>query len=224
MSGIPGAFHPRFADLPPVLPVFPLSGALLLPWGRLPLNVFEPRYLAMVQDALGMGRMIGMIQPRTSEAAVGEAAPPPLYDVGCAGRITSFAETDDGRILMTLTGCVRFRVAQERPIHRGYRLVEPDFSPYRDDLEADGDITIDSRRVMTALADFLSAFDLPVNAKALMDLPPGQLVSTVAMAFPFEPREKQALLEAATPQSRADILLALLELAAAGGGADAMRQ
>lgn len=223
MSGVPGAFHPRFADLPPVLPVFPLSGALLLPWGRLPLNVFEPRYLAMVQDALGMGRMIGMIQPRKSEAAPGEAAPP-LYDVGCAGRITSFAETDDGRILMTLSGCIRFRVAQERPIHRGYRLVEPDFMPYRDDLEPGGDVTIDSQRVMTALAGFLSAFDLPVNAKALMDLPPGQLVSTVAMAFPFEPREKQALLEATTPQHRADTLLALLELAAAAGGADTLRQ
>ena len=108
VESAPGPFHPRLADLPPVLPVFPLSGALLLPWSRLPLNIFERRYLSMVQDALGMGRMIGMVQP-VGGALMETETVPSLFSVGCAGRISSFSETPDGRLMITLTGVCRFR-------------------------------------------------------------------------------------------------------------------
>lgn len=208
----PGPFHPRFTDLPPVLPVFPLSGALLVPWSRLPLNIFERRYLSMVQDALGMGRMIGMIQP--SGGALMEDAPlPALYSVGCAGRISSFAETPDGRLLITLTGVCRFRVEEERPMTRAYRMVVPDWSPFADDLAPPGPVHVDRPRLMQALTEFLTSVGMPVNDRALLDMDPLDLINTVAMTFPFDPREKQALLEAYTAQHRADTLITLLEMA-----------
>src|ERR1700733_13682775 len=128
------ALHPRPDDLPTEFPVFPLAGALLLPRGRLPLNIFERRYLAMVEDSLGAGRMFGMIQPDPLRPE-GETGPG-LYRVGCLGRLSSFSETDDGRYLITLTGLIRFVVAAEVAMGRGYRRVRGDFSPYPADLEA----------------------------------------------------------------------------------------
>ena len=127
------AFHPRVEDLPGEFPVFPLPGALLLPRGKLPLNIFEPRYLAMTEDALGQGRMFGMIQPDPTlpETETG----PGLFRVGCLGRLSSFSETDDGRYLITLTGVIRFAVAAEMTMRRGYRRVRGDFTPYRADLD-----------------------------------------------------------------------------------------
>src|SRR5690242_10468475 len=127
------AFHPRVEDLPGEFPVFPLSGALLLPRGKLPLRIFEPRYLAMTEDALGQGRMFGMIQPDPSQAETPTG--PGLFRVGCLGRLSSFSETDEGHYLITLTGVIRFGVAHEIDMRRGYRRVRGNFEPYRADLE-----------------------------------------------------------------------------------------
>src|SRR5690606_28560301 len=132
MSRLP--FDPTFEELPSSLPIFPLPGVLLLPGGRLPLNIFEPRYLAMVEDALLGARLIGMVQPREEEGGdVGSAS---FYRTGCAGRITAFQETDDRRCVVTLSGLIRFDILQELPTVRGYRQVQPDWEPYRADLEA----------------------------------------------------------------------------------------
>lgn len=211
-SSAPGPFHPRLSDLPPVLPVFPLSGALLLPWSRLPLNIFERRYLSMVQDALGIGRMIGMVQP-VGGALTDSETLPSLFSVGCAGRISSFSETPDGRLLITLTGVCRFRITEERPMTRAYRMVDPDWMPFADDLNPQPPVQVDRARLMQALTEFLNTIGMPVNDRALADLPPADLINTVAMTFPFDPTEKQALLEAPTAQHRADVLITLLEMA-----------
>ena len=221
---MPGPFHPRFEDLPSLLPVFPLQGALLLPWGKLPLNVFEPRYLTMIQDALGLGRMIGMVQPRRRDPGMGSGDPAenpaPLYGVGCAGRITNFAETDDGRLLITLTGLTRFRVHEERPPRRGYRQVVPDYTPYRVDLDPPPDMDIPRKAIMTALAGYVAREELPLNMKVFDDLKAPELITALSMLCPFGVAEKQALLEAETPKARADMLLTLLEMASYAGGGD----
>ena len=130
-----GHLHPRPEDLPESFPVFPLTGALLLPRGRLPLNIFEPRYLALIEEALAAGRMFGMIQP--DPQAPPAAAGPALYRVGCLGRLSSFSETEDGRYLITLTGVIRFAVAEEYPLQRGFRRVHADFTGFAADLDAD---------------------------------------------------------------------------------------
>src|ERR1700743_261829 len=135
------AFHPTPADLPAEFAVFPLSGALLLPRGKLPLNIFEQRYLAMTEDALGAGRMFGMIQPDPTVAG-GEAGPG-VFRVGCLGRLSSFSETDDGRYLITLSGLARFSIASEIDTRRGYRRVIGDFSRYRADMNDPADSPID---------------------------------------------------------------------------------
>lgn len=207
-----GAFHPRFDDLPPVLPIFPLGGALLLPGGKLPLNIFEPRYVAMIQDCLGMGRMIGMIQPKENEVAP-PGKGPALYGVGCAGRVTSFSETDDGRFLITLTGVLRFSIKGERAGRSGYRLVEPDWEPFRKDLDGPGGLLIDRPRLLDSVSAYLNSRDLPLNRRLLEEIPEPDLVTSLAMICPFEIEEKQALLEAPDLQGRYDMLVALLDMA-----------
>jgi len=207
-------FHSRLEDLPQLLPVFPLPGVLLLPEGRLPLNIFEPRYLAMVQDALGWGRLIGMIQPS------GPAEPgcePPLFDVGCAGRISAFSETEDGRILLTLTGVCRFKLARELDGVRGYRRVSPDWQPYRADLDEPQDPKLTTERLLAALRPYLRLKNIDLNWKTLQGASPLVLSVSLPMALPFEAREKQALLEAPDIDTRAETLLALLEMAVAEG-------
>ena len=214
-----GPFHPQRQDLPAVLPVFPLSGALLLPGGRLPLNIFEPRYLALVQDSLGLGRMMGMIQPAEPEAPPGQPQRK-LFSVGCLGRITSFAETSDGRFLITLTGVIRFHAGEELPMQRGYRRLVPDYGAYGADLAPAPqapELFRDRRRLLPALSGFLAAADLPLNLGALEGLPDDQVVNTLSMICPLEAPEKQALLEAFSLQDRADMLLTILELASYGG-------
>lgn len=214
-----GPFHPRFDDLPPVLPLFPLAGALLLPGGKLPLNIFEPRYLNMVLDCLGMGRMIGMIQPADPDPVPSRAtsrtpmAPARLYSVGCAGRVSSFSEAEDGRLLITLSGVTRFRVRSERPLQRGYRMIEPDWDSYRGDLNGPGDLTLDRGRLMDGLAAFIQRHDLPLNLRLLDEIAEPALVTSLAMLCPFEVEEKQALLEAPDLQGLADMLLTLLDMA-----------
>jgi uncharacterized protein len=206
-------FHPRVDDLPGEFPVFPLPGALLLPRGQLPLNIFEPRYLAMTEDALGQRRMFGMIQPDPTLPESDNG--PGLFRVGCLGRLSSFSETDDGRYLITLTGVVRFAIAGEIDMRRGYRRVRADFSPFRADLELDpGPIGIERDALLAALRSYFTHRGFDANWDAIKRLPDDMLVVTLAMVCPFEPAEKQALLEAPGDAERASTLLTLLQMGA----------
>lgn len=208
------AFHPQPEDLPAEFAVFPLPGALLLPRGKLPLNIFEPRYLAMVQDSLAAGRMFGMIQPDSNAPASGDE--PGLYRVGCLGRLSSFSETDDGRLLITLTGLARFTIAAELPMQRGYRRVRGDFSRYTEDMTLTRPQTdIGRESLMTALRGYFARRNVDANWDAIRGLSDDGMVITLAMACPFEPVEKQALLEAPSDADRAATLLALLQMGAA---------
>ena len=205
-----GPFDPGFADLPAVLPIFPLPGALLLPGGKLPLNIFEQRYLAMVRDAMRSdSRMIGMIQPREDEAA----EPPPIYGTGCAGRIVAFSETDDGRYLIALNGVARFQVVRELPTTTPYRQVEADFAPYRADLEEAVAAAIDRDRLIKALKAYFTLESINADWDAIVEAPDDKLVTTLAMVCPFGNREKQALLESPGLTERSQMMTALIEIA-----------
>ncbi|SMF09553.1 hypothetical protein SAMN06265365_10266 [Tistlia consotensis] len=214
MSRLP--FDPDFDDLPGSLPIFPLPGVLLLPGGRLPLNIFEPRYLAMIQDALLGRRLIGMVQPKAEEEE-GDTGAAPVYGTGCAGRITAFQETEDGRYLITLTGLIRFDILEELAGVRGYRLVRADWSRYAGDLEAIDPPGIDRERMLEALRAYFDATGIAGDWEAIGETPNEKLITSIAMICPFEPREKQALLEAPTLEQRAEAMTAILEMAALRG-------
>ena len=199
-------------DLPPTLPVFPLTGAVLLPRGELPLNIFESRYLAMIDAVLKGDRLIGMIQPTEHEEKV---LTPTLAKVGCAGRITSFRETDDRRILITLTGVCRFEVAEELDVKTPYRQIRADYSRFFADLIADFATDFPRERLMGALKIYLAKRDLKADWRSVMEAPPENLVNALAMTCPFQPAEKQALVEAPGWIERVDTLVAILEMAAA---------
>ena len=196
--------------LPSILPVFPLAGAVLLPHARLPLTIFEPRYLAMVENALGKGRIIGMIQP----SVTGEAPNPPLYSVGCAGRITSFNETDEGTILIVLSGLCRFRVVAELPTSRLYRTIKPDWEPYLTDLGQNDPSAIDRERLLGLMQIYFKKNAISVDWSVVKNAPNDVLLPTIIMICPFAPNEKQALLEAGSFAARAEMLITLLEMAA----------
>ena len=209
------AFHTGPDQLPSEFAIFPLPGALLLPRGKLPLNIFEPRYLAMVEDTLGQGRMFAMIQPdpKVSEGPSG----PALYPIGCLGRLSSFSETDDGRFLITLTGLTRFTVETELEMRRGYRRVRGDFSRYLTDLDLKpAPIGMDRDTLVAALKAYFTTRHVDANWDAIGRMDDEALVTTLCMACPFEPAEKQALLEAHNQADRAATLLALLRFGAAG--------
>jgi Lon protease-like protein len=209
------AFHPRLEDIPSEFAVFPLAGALLLPRGKLPLNIFEPRYLAMTLDSLTAGRMFGMIQPDPNAAKSGDD--PALYRVGCLGRLSSFNETDDGRLLITLTGVIRFTIAAELSRRSGYRRVRGDFSRFTSDLPPVRlPVEIEREKILTSLRSYFSRRNVEANWDAIRGLSDDMLIVTLAMACPFEAVEKQALLEAPTDADRAATLLALLQMGAAG--------
>ncbi len=205
----------KAADLPQVIPVFPLPGAILLPRGQLPLNIFEPRYLNMVDDAMAGDRIIGMIQPRG-----GPRRPPGLSPVGCAGRITSYAETSDGRYLITLTGCARFRLIGELSVQTPYRQIRADFAPFGGDLSAPpvDDVGLDRDGLLDALRAYLETRGLDIDWDTAETAPPEALINSLSMALPFEPPEKQALLEAAGLTDRSAVLTALLTIDAAADG------
>jgi uncharacterized protein len=204
----------RVEDLPRVIPVFPLHGALLLPRGSLPLNVFEPRYLNMVDDAMAGDRLIGVVQTVPG----GDRERPRLAPVGCVGRITSYAETPDGRYLITLTGVCRFLTGEELPVQTPYRQVRADFAAFADDLVPSDEETAQARiRLMRALRAYLNRRSLDMNWETAEAAPAEALVNSLAMALPFEPAEKQALLEADSLVERETTLVALLEIDAAGG-------
>jgi Lon protease-like protein len=208
-------------DLPETLRVFPLGSALLLPRGHMPLNIFEPRYLALLDDALRTDRLIGMIQPDDDNAS--ESLAPRLYATGCAGRITQFAETGDGRYLVTLTGVARFAVESELSAATPYRQCRVDFHKYVSDFTARaGEDEVDRAAVLHALRRFAKSNDLRVDWRGIDDAPNEALVNALAMMSPFGVREKQALLEAPDLKSRAEVLVAIteFELAKAGGGSE----
>ena len=196
--------------LPAILPIFPLTGVLLLPRGRLPLNIFEPRYLAMTSDALAGDRVIGMVQPSDPRASGDN---PPVYPTGCAGRITSFAETEDERFLITLTGTCRFRIRDELPLLEGYRRIVPEWSGFARDLDSEGEPAFDRERLMRGLKGYFQQHQISADWDAINSVPGERLVTSVAMVCPFEPSEKQALLEASDLNERARLLTAMVEMA-----------
>jgi Lon protease-like protein len=194
-------------DLPSVLPLFPLSGVLLLPRGHLPLNVFEPRYIAMVDDALKHSRMIGMIQPRNPDS------PADLFRTGCAGRITSFAETEDGRYLITLTGLCRFAVTEELPPQNGYRRARVDGGAYRNDFKPVECLDIDRRELRAMLKEYFTLQDMSCDWEAIDNAPDERLITCLSMICPFDAGEKQALLEAGCCRERAEKFMTMLRMA-----------
>jgi uncharacterized protein len=203
-----GRYH-NIDDLPATLPVFPLTGVVLLPRGQLPLNVFEPRYLAMVDAALASSRLIGMIQPTEHED---KTLKPQLSSVGCAGRITAYRETDDGRYLVTLTGVCRFRWVEELVADTAFRQVRADFARFAADLAIAEESDFPRERLLTALKLYLSRRDMKADWQSVMSAPAETLVNALSMLCPFEPTEKQALLEARGWEERIAILVALLEM------------
>ncbi len=218
-------------DLDGELAVFPLAGALLLPRGRLPLNIFEPRYVAMVDDALRERRLIGMIQPQGVKydtdddddedlpAASGVGAigglerPPALYRVGCVGRLTSFAEREDGSFSISLLGIARFRVWQEVDVRNGYRQVRPDFRPFAADLVEPASFDFDRTALLQSLRQYFVLRGFEARWEAIEQMDDETLITTLSMICPFPPPEKQALLEALTLVERAETLQALLQMA-----------
>jgi Lon protease-like protein len=203
-------------ELPRSLPLFPLTGAVLLPRGALPLNIFEPRYLEMVDYALSGDRLIGMIQPTEHEDS---ALKPKLSRVGCAGRIVSFRETDDNRYLVTLAGVCRFRLTGEMAAATAWRAGNVDFAPFAADLVTQPDEDFPRERLLAALKTYLTHRDMKADWSSVMSAPGEALVNALAMMCPFGPVEKQALLEAQSLQDRASTLMALLEMGGDAGPA-----
>lgn len=195
--------------LPQRIPIFPLAGALLLPRTQLPLNIFEPRYLTMINDAIAGNRMIGMTQPidDTNDKA------PAVYGIGCAGKITSFAEIDDGRMLVTLTGVARFSVVRELAVATPYRQIEADYSAFGDDLKlGHGEETVDRQQVLSTFRAYLDANGLKTDWNEVRAASNELLVNSLSSIAPFAVAEKQALLEAPSLNARAELLVALTEM------------
>jgi uncharacterized protein len=205
------AVYQRPEDLAGVIPVFPLPGALLLPRGQMPLNIFEPRYMAMIDDVLRGHRLVGMIQP--DAANPGPESKPNLYKVGCVGRITQLAETGDGRYLLQLTGIARFRVDEELSVSTPYRQCRVTYAPFIDDFTArKGEDAVDRASLLRALSDFLTANNLKADWEGIENAPNEALVNALAMMSPYGIAEKQALLEAPDLKTRAEILVAATEI------------
>jgi Lon protease-like protein len=210
---MPRYYH-SYSDLPKSLPLFPLTGAVLMPRGALPLNIFEPRYLEMVDYALQGDRLIGMIQPSEHEDTV---LKPKLSLVGCAGKIVEFRETDDNRYLLTLQGICRFRLTGEMDTTTPWRAGFTDFAPFAGDLAQMADEDFPRERLLAALKAYLNTRDMKADWKSVMNAPGEALINTLAMMCPFDPAEKQALLEAQSFQDRASTLMALLEMGGEAG-------
>ena len=210
------------ADLPDVIPVFPLPGALLLPRGQMPLNIFEPRYLEMIDDSMRDGhRLIGMIQP--DPAHPGSEDKPTLFKIGCVGRITQIAESGDGRYLLQLTGVARFKVEEELKVATAYRQCRVTYQPFADDFIArKGEELVDRKALLETLSSFLKANNLKTNWQDIESAPNEAVVNALAMMSPYGVAEKQALLEAPDLKTRAEVLIAVTEMElakkTAGGG------
>lgn len=207
-------FAPDFGDLPDSLPVFPLGGAFLLPSGQLPLNIFEPRYLQMVQNAMAGNRLIGMIQPATN---AGDGEPPALAKTGCAGKIIEFSETSDGRYIINISGTYRFDIIEELATPGPYRTVKPDWAPYERDCTAHRCLDLDREKLKTLLHDYFGQHDMDCDWGAVDEATDGRLITCLSMVCPFEASERQALLEAACCRTRARLFMSMLEIAVRSG-------
>lgn len=208
-------------DLPGQIPVFPLRGVILLPRASLPLNIFEPRYLAMLDHVVSGARILGIVQPACAaddaESPAGNAAP--LRTVGCAGRLTAYQELDDGRLIIALGGIVRFRTVGEVETAKPFRVFNVSYDEFRVDFARDaGENLIDRNNLMTVLRKYLEAHKLTADWKSIAKAPMEYLVNTLSVISPYSPEEKQALLEAADLKSRADALVALAEMDIASSG------
>lgn len=207
-------FDSIFEDLPAELPLFPLSGVLLLPRGRLPLNIFEPRYLNMVEYALANKRLIGIVQPmEDGEAGLSPPDGAALYRAGCAGRITSFQEGGGGQLQLNLRGVCRFNIVGEMPLLNGFRTTRPDFTPYKNDFSSDDGTTIDRQRLLSDLKAYFEMENIEADWETIEQTPDDRLVTTLAMVCPFEPNEKQALLESPDLAHRCKLIIGLIEAA-----------
>ena len=197
------------SDLPTRIAIFPLPGVLLLPGGHLPLNIFEPRYLAMIDDAFSTSRMIGMIQPADP---ADQAHQPEVYPTGCAGRLVTFKETDDGRYLITLRGICRFSIREELSQMRLFRQVVPTWDSFADDLDEPDDSDVNRGHLLKLLKPFFELHGINGDWDMLEDVSAGTLVTSLAMMCPLEPRDKQALLEIKTLEERSRMLATLIEM------------
>jgi uncharacterized protein len=218
--------HPpvvSLASLPRHIPIFPLAGALLLPRTQLPLNIFEPRYIAMVNDALASDRIIGMTQPLDDQTS--SSGTLGLYEIGCAGKITSFAELEDGRLLIMLTGIARFAIWRELPSEKSYRKFEVDYSAFVDDLKLGfGEEKVNREQVLSTFRAYLKANDLKTDWSEIKAASNELLVNSLATIAPFAVAEKQALLEAPSLDARAELLVALTEVTLKRSGSGSGRQ
>jgi Lon protease-like protein len=207
-------FVTRPQDLPEILPIFPLAGVLLLPGGRLPLNIFEPRYLAMVEEALKHNRIFGMVQPTGTNNPDGT---PQTFKVGCAGRIHSFNETDDGRLLISLVGVCRFRIREELELHRGFRRAKAEWDDYLGDLtETCKPACVDRDKLMQHMKCYFKLQGVAGDWDVIEKTNDNKLITSLAMICPFQPSEKQALLEAKTIEERCRLLTTLMDMALLG--------
>lgn len=206
-------FFPKFSDLPREMPIFPLAGAVVMPGVQLPLNIFEPRYLNMVTDSLASSHLIGMIQP-TSETMMEET--PAIHRVGCAGRITSYSETSDGRIILVLTGVCRFQVSKELEEQNGYRRVKPDWERFAADYHAEEGPAIGDREgFLGSLKTYCSLRGVEIPWEDIEKMGDGELVNLLCAHLPLSPEDKQALIETLQPAERASLMRGLLDMAAA---------
>jgi Lon protease-like protein len=201
-----------WTDLPGTVPVFPLTGALLLPRGALPLNIFEPRYRAMVEDAIKGKRVIGMVQPRAHEAGTRE---PPVYDIGCAGRLTAFQELEDGRYIITLTGIRRFRIVEEMARTTPYRLFRVDYAEFMQDFEPQEATSADREYFLKLIRQYVDIQGFAVDWDVIENTDTETLIHASSTLAPWAPNEKQLLLEAPDVDSRYQTLIALYEMAIA---------
>ena len=211
----PRARYNRPADLPVEIPVFPLAGAILLPRATMPLNIFEPRYLAMVENAIATSRIIGIIQPMDIEPDVEspKARATPLKQIGCAGRITGFQELDDGRMLISLTGVCRFRLTSEVDTDEPYRICRIDVTDFENDLiPGYGEEDVDRHALLQGLRNYMTLNNLEANWEAIAKAPTELLIKSLSVISPFGPTEKQALLEADVLKTRGEILATLAEM------------
>lgn len=202
--------EPKKAILPEELPAFSMSGAILLPFAHLSLNIYEPHYKAMVDDVLGQGRLLGIIQPTSDDE---KTEKPAFYNVGSVGKIMSFSETDDGRYLLDIVGLCRFKVIEELPEKNGYRRIKPDWQKYLGDMSLAQNYDFDRARLTTVLRTYFKTHGVSADWNVVQNTTSEELISSLAMICPLATNEKQALLETETFQSRVALLITLLEMA-----------